>query len=205
MLNRVTVRERSREQCVTTTQPASRIPLRVVSAGDALGSAGAIPATLSHPIHLADVVVRLLDRAAEAVDNDSAAAKHWIARASSLLQDRACRGTTTHERGGLAPWQVRLVAKHIDSVLASAIKTHDCARIARLSTSHFRRAFKVSFGVSLHRYISQRRVERAQEMMVLTDQPVCQIARSCGFADPAHFTRVFRRLVGVGPANWRRL
>jgi transcriptional regulator GlxA family with amidase domain len=48
-------------------------------------------------------------------------------------------------------------------------------------------------------------VERAQKMMVMTDQPVCQIARRCGFADQSHFARVFRRLVGPSPADWRRL
>jgi AraC-like DNA-binding protein len=74
-----------------------------------------------------------------------------------------------------------------------------------LSTSHFRRAFKVSFGVTFYKYINRRRVERAQEMMVMTDQPLCQIARQCGFADQPHFTRVFRRLVGSSPAIWRRL
>jgi AraC family transcriptional regulator len=59
--------------------------------------------------------------------------------------------------------------------------------------------------VTFHRYIYQRRVERAQKMMVTTDQPVCQIARRCGFADQSHFARVFRRLVGPSPADWRRL
>jgi len=168
--------------------------------------------TVSRPIPLVSVVIELLDRAAEAVDNDSAAAKHYIARASALLQKDHSRAIgessgsmTRRARGGLAPWQMRQVAKHIEAALASPIGTQDCATIARLSVSQFRRAFKVSFGVTFHRYIYQRRVERAQKMMMMTDQPVCQIARRCGFADQSHFARVFRRLVGPSLADWRRL
>ena len=99
----------------------------------------------------------------------------------------------TLARGGLTPWQVRQVNRHIDEALASTIRTDDCASAARLSNSHFRRAFKVTFGLTFFRYVNQRRIERAQELMVMTDQPLCQIAEQCGFADQSHFTRVFRR------------
>jgi AraC family transcriptional regulator len=163
------------------------------------------------PIPLVGTVIELLDRAAEAMDTDHSVAKICIARASALLQKdhhrakQECRGTsTTFARGGLAPWQIRQVTRHIDTTLAT-ISTDECAAIVRLSNSHFRRAFKVSFGMTFYRYVYQRRVERAQELMVMTDQSLCQIARRCGFADQSHFARVFRRFVGPSPAVWRRL
>lgn len=196
-----------------TSRPAPRFLLQhPVSIGEVVpGPADAIPLSQSQPVPLVNVVIKLLDSAAAAVASDPAAAKDRIARASALLQadhERAERdrrdATRTFARGGLAPWQVRQVTKHIDEALASTISTRECATVARLSTGHFRRAFKISFGVTLHRYICRRRVERAQEMMVTTDQPLCQIARRCGFADQSHFTRVFRRLIGPSPATWRR-
>ena len=175
------------------------------------GAADPLSASL-RAIPLVSVVIELLDRATEAVDNDRTTAKDCIARATALLQkdhgwaSYEHRGTPTElARGGLAPWQMRQVTKHIDATLASNISTDECAAIARLSTSHFRRAFKFSFGMTFYRYVYQRRVERAQEMMVTTDQTLCQIARQCGFADKSHFARVFRRLVGPNPAAWRRL
>jgi AraC family transcriptional regulator len=151
---------------------------------------------------LASVVIKLLDRAAETLDTDRAAAKDCIARASALLQAECDGGG--HARGGLAPWQVRQVIRHIDASLASTLRTRDCAKISRLSASHFSRAFKVSFGETFARYISRRRTERAQEMMMMTDERLCQIALSCGFADQSHFTRVYHRQVGSSPASWRR-
>jgi AraC family transcriptional regulator len=198
------------DQHVPASRPAPRFLLQHAFTGredtpDPIG----IPL---RPIPLVGLVIELLDRAAEVVDSDRAEAKDCITRATSLLQrdnshaDRECSGTKpTLARGGLTPWQVRQVNRHIDEALASTIRTDDCATAARLSNSHFRRAFKVTFGLTFFRYVNQRRIERAQEMMVMTDQPLCQIAEQCGFADQSHFTRVFRRLVGPSPALWRRL
>jgi AraC-like DNA-binding protein len=161
---------------------------------------------------LTGAIIKLLDRAAAAVDSDREAAKYCIARATALLQadlnstDRVSRdGTTRVARGGLAPWQARLVSGHIDASLASTIRIDDCARLVRLSNGYFRRAFKETFGMTFHTYVSRRRVERAKEMMVTTDQPLTAIASRCGFADQSHFGRVFRRLVGPSPGDWRRL
>jgi len=196
------------EQHVPASRPSPRFLLQDAFTGredapDAIG----IPL---RPIPLVGLVIELLDRAAEVVDSDRAEAKDCITRATSLLHrensraDRERSGTKpTLVRGGLTPWQVRQVNRHIDEALASTIRTDDCATAARLSNSHFRRAFKVTFGLTFFRYVNQRRIERAQELMVMTEQPLCQIAEQCGFADQSHFTRVFRRLVGPSPAIWR--
>jgi AraC family transcriptional regulator len=196
------------EQHAPTSRPAPRFLSQLAfSRGDTVPDAVGAPL---RPIPLVGLVIELLDRAAETVDSDRAAAKDCITRASALLQrehshtGRERGGATgTLARGGLTPWQVRQVNRHIDEALASTIRTDDCAAAARLSTSHFRRAFKVTFGLTFLRYVNQRRIERAQELMVMTDHPLGQIARRCGFADQSHFTRVFRRLVGPSPAIWR--
>jgi AraC family transcriptional regulator len=175
-------------------------------------SAAAMSEAPAQQLPLAGVVIKLLDRATAAIDADRAVAKYYIARATALLQanrdsaDRVCRGGTAKlSRGGLSSWQARLVTRHIDVALASTIRTDECAAIAKLSNSHFRRAFKESFGTTFYSYVSRRRVERAQELMVMTDRPLHEIASRCGFADQSHFIRVFRRLVGPSPADWRRL
>jgi len=108
------------------------------------------------------------------------------------------------ERQGLAPWQVRRVLAHIDANLGKAIRNKDLADIARRSEFHFNVAFRNSVGHSPHEYIIRRRMERAQGLMLSTDAPLSQIAFECGLADQAHFTRLFRRVVGETPAAWRR-
>lgn len=163
----------------------------------------------SQPIPFVTLVLELLARAAAALDTDRAMARHCITRASSLLETnlraRNDRSATAFARGGLAAWQVRRLTEHIDATLSSAVEINDCAAIARLSTSHFARAFKVSFGMTFAEYLRQRRIQHAQEMMLTTDKPLRYVARCCGFADQSHFSRIFRRVVGSTPATWRRL
>ena len=112
---------------------------------------------------------------------------------------------TEHIRGGLAPWQVRRIITHVNANLDAALRVEDLARLVRLSQSHFSRAFSSSFGCPPHRFITRCRLERAKELMLRTDVPLLQIAIECGFADQAHFSRVFLRLVGIAPARWRRV
>jgi AraC family transcriptional regulator len=107
-------------------------------------------------------------------------------------------------RGGLAPWQIRRVTEYIEEHLASSIRLQDLAGIARLSHSHFCRAFKESLGHPAHAYVMRRRVQRAQGLMLTTPESLSQIAALCGMADQAHFCKLFRRLVGESPNAWRR-
>jgi AraC family transcriptional regulator len=107
-------------------------------------------------------------------------------------------------RGGLAPWQVRRVTSHIEANLDATIRIKDLAALIKLSPSHFSRAFKKGFADSPHRYLMRRRLERALGMMLTTNASLGQIAGDCGFADQAHFNKLFRRLVGESPRAWRR-
>jgi AraC family transcriptional regulator len=169
---------------------------------DPSGGAAIGPGSLRQAKVASSLVIRLLDRAAEALNRDPAAAKECIARLCALLQ--AGHDAVQLGGGGLAPWQVQRVKKHVDAALESTIRVPDCAKIVRLSTSHFSRSFKISFGETFGDYVTRRRTERAQEMMIMTDQPLCEIALCCGFADQSHFSRVYRRRIGLNPGSWRR-
>jgi AraC family transcriptional regulator len=158
-----------------------------------------------------EMVVGLLRDATVALGSDREAAKASIARASALLRDEAGRVTTdatnaspVAARGGLAQWQLRRATAHVDANLASTIRVSDLAEITRLSKSHFSRAFRVSVGESVHAYIIRRRIEHSQELMLTTEEPLCQIGLACGLCDQAHFSRLFRRVVGTSPSAWRR-
>jgi AraC-like DNA-binding protein len=107
-------------------------------------------------------------------------------------------------RNGLRPWQARRVTTHIDANLAAPIRIKDLASLADISTSHFCRTFKCTFGYTARAWIARRRIEAAQSLMLLTHAPLSEIALSCGMSDQSHFTRAFRRIVGETPQSWRR-
>lgn len=107
-------------------------------------------------------------------------------------------------RGGLAPWQARRVRDHVEARLGGVVRVEDFAAVAGLSPRYFSRAFKVSFGVTPHAYVTWRRIERAKALMLQTDEGLSQIALACGLADQAHLSRLFRQGVGMSPSVWRR-
>jgi AraC family transcriptional regulator len=111
--------------------------------------------------------------------------------------------TLRSNRGGLAGWRVKRVTAFIEANIDVGIRIGDLARIALLSTSHFCRAFKQTFGETPLRYITRQRMHRAQAIMLRSRDSLAKIAIDCGMCDQAHFSRVFRRIVGVNPGTWR--
>ena len=160
------------------------------------------------------VAARLVEAACFARDGNREAVKAYIARAIALLRGepstiptnlRPLEGATREVvRGGLVAWQKRRLTAYIDGHLAERIRVEDLAKLLDLSESHFSRAFRRTFGTSAHAYLTRRRIEVAQSLMLTTREPLSEIALRCGLSDQSHFTRVFRRIVGETPYAWRR-
>jgi AraC family transcriptional regulator len=106
--------------------------------------------------------------------------------------------------GGLASWQRRRATELLRANLDGQLRLADLASACGLSVSHFARAFKASFGVPCHRWLTEHRIHRAQELLATKDTPLAEVADQCGFGDQAAFTRTFHRLVGLSPGRWRR-
>jgi AraC family transcriptional regulator len=106
--------------------------------------------------------------------------------------------------GGLAAWQRRRATELLRENLDGSVRLADVARACELSVSHFARSFKASLGVSCHRWLTERRIEHARELLAVTDLALADVANQAGFADQAAFTRTFGRLVGSSPGRWRR-
>ena len=104
----------------------------------------------------------------------------------------------------LAPALKRRIAAEINGRLSEKVTVAALAEAAGLSRSHFTRAFTASFGESPARYLLERRIARARELLLETEHPVTEIALSCGFADHAHFSTVFRKEIGLAPSAYRK-
>ena len=157
---------------------------------------------------LAGSIVKLLQTAVRKVDTDKEAAKAFIAKASALLQAQIERSGVApvddQASGGLTAWKIRRVLRFIDKHLNEPIRVEDLSEIASLSTTHFSRVFRRSFGETPHAYLIRRRVDQARHLMLTSDIALSEVALACGFSDQAHLCRRFRYGVGTSPAAWRR-
>jgi AraC family transcriptional regulator len=107
-------------------------------------------------------------------------------------------------RGGLAAWQQRRIVEFIEAHLADDFPLSALASLAQLSTYHFARAFKRSFGIPPHRYHTNRRIERARALLANPRTSVAEIAFDVGFSGASAFTATFRRTAGQTPTGYRR-
>lgn len=158
---------------------------------------------------LATTLLELLTAAQTKVEVDRQAAQACLSRATALLAASLARDAGPKPehafRGGLSPWQAKRLAAFIDENLAQPIRSPDLIALTGLSTGHFFRTFKETFGQAPFAYIARQRIERAQKMMLTTNHSLCQIALDCGMCDQSHLTRWFRQLVGMTPGEWRRV
>ncbi len=96
--------------------------------------------------------------------------------------------------------QVRAV---IDLHLFSNLKLDQLAKLCNLSLSSFKREFKKEFSDSPTNYINNKRLEKAKELLTVTDLAISEIAYKVGFQDSLYFTRLFKNKIGIPPTTYR--
>ena len=108
------------------------------------------------------------------------------------------------ERGGLAGWQRRIVCDFMNDNLDRDISLEELAGLARLSPTHFCRAFRRSLGMPPHRYHIHRRLEHAKTLLADRESSITAVAMASGFGAPSSFATAFRKGTGLTPQQYRR-
>ncbi len=96
------------------------------------------------------------------------------------------------------------VLAYIEENLAKPISHDLLARTSCLSPSRFHFLFRSALGSAPYEYVQKMRLKKAQELLIRTDKSIAEIGREVGHPDPYHFSRTFRRNVGLSPANYRK-
>jgi AraC family transcriptional regulator len=104
---------------------------------------------------------------------------------------------------GLPAPKLRRAIEAVEDHLVSGISLAELAEATGVSVSHFEVLFKRSTGVSPHQYLLRCRVGRAKELLRFGDLSLADVAARVGFCDQSHFTRHFKRIVGVTPSVYR--
>lgn len=97
------------------------------------------------------------------------------------------------------------VVDYIEAHLTADLTLAELALQAGLSKFHFSRLFKDATDFTPHRYVQQRRIERAAQALRRRGVAIAAVAVEFGFADQSHFTRVFKQVKGVTPKQFLAL
>ncbi|MFE6969369.1 AraC family transcriptional regulator [Isoptericola sp. NPDC057653] len=89
----------------------------------------------------------------------------------------------------------------LDERLVEGVALGDAGALLGAHPTHLVRAFSRRFGIPPHQYLVTRRVDRARRLL-LDGRPPAEAAAAAGFADQAHLTRHFRRVLGTTPARF---
>jgi len=119
---------------------------------------------------------------------------HLLVRHAGIEQPRP-----VHSRGGLSSAAKSRVLELIEAALDARLTVEMLSREVGLAPAHFARAFKETMGRAPHQYLLALRLERARRLLETTEVSLSDIAHRAGFADQAHFTRLFKRAFGTTP------
>lgn len=85
------------------------------------------------------------------------------------------------------------------------VRVDELAKLCNLSRSRFLHVFKEHVGASPIQYQNHFKIEKAKELLAVSSLSVSQVAAMVGFEDTFYFSRMFKRLVGVSPTEFRRV
>ncbi|MBX9814800.1 MAG: hypothetical protein A4S12_08585 [Proteobacteria bacterium SG_bin5] len=103
----------------------------------------------------------------------------------------------------LDPRTVARVCDYLVARLGDAVTVAEVAAIAGMPATSFARAFRATTGQTLYRFVIERRIALARDLLAEQRLPVNQVAAACGFTSAAGFTTSFRRITGLSPRAYR--
>ena len=118
----------------------------------------------------------------------------------------AYRGRMTTTASGVSEAllpHLRRARDHIDRRYAAELDLAGLAAVAGVSKYHFARSFEAAYGETPIRYLTRRRIERAQDLLRAANLTVTEICMAVGFSSLGSFSTRFSALVGESPTQYR--
>jgi len=142
------------------------------------------------------------------------AARLAAPRASGIYVKRACLAHTSRllrlskmrnqiKCKALVKWRLDRVVEYIEANLTRPIYLEDLGKVAGVSRMHFAIQFRAATGSSPHQYLLSRKIAYGQRLLLNPLTSIVDASILSGFSSQAHFTLVFKRLVGDPPGRWR--
>ena len=100
----------------------------------------------------------------------------------------------------------RLIAPAIEAIerdfTSVCLTVSALAELCSMSEVYFRKIFLHMFGISPKEYLIRKRMEYAKQLIELGELEISKIAEMCGYSEPCHFSREFKKRFGISPNNY---
>jgi AraC family transcriptional regulator len=161
----------------------------------------------SHDGELRAAAMQLAVAATRGDPDDLLLLEAGVHRIAARLRNLGAHQASGRAHGGLTRAARRrvddLIIASVDDTTALSPTLDQLASAASLSVNHFIRAFRQETGVTPHRYVVLRRLERGIALLKKPSRSVAEVADDIGFCTPAHFVATFRRTMGVTPGAFQ--
>jgi len=140
---------------------------------------------------------KLVNELASIQDQDELC--RWIVRVMDRLLDGIYRSKSLRPEGHL-----KKALDYVNSNFAEPLSLRKVASQAFMSPFHFSHILKEEMGLTFVEYLTRVRIRRAKQLLLSTNRSISRIALDVGYRDQSYFTKVFRKVEGITPTDFRR-
>ena len=102
-------------------------------------------------------------------------------------------------------YDIQEIKAYIDMSFAKAINLKMISERFFINKYYLTRLFKDSYGITINNYILEKRITKAKEMLRFSNLSIEDIASQCGINDPNYFSRIFKKIEGTTPKEYRKM
>lgn len=173
--------------------------------GEVSERAGRLPHFPSPVIRDPDLSRRILCLLKTIEDSDVSLEKesHLLSVLSQMIQRHADIKKESLPVGKKHGPAVKTALEYLDAKFTENVTLSELSDIANVSQFHLLRVFRATVGLPPHAYLIQKRIDYARDLLS-RGLPISHVALEAGFSDQSHFTRRFKKIVGITPGRYRR-
>lgn len=98
---------------------------------------------------------------------------------------------------------IQKVITYINTDLSADLSLQSLSRQLSVNASYLSTLFSNEMGISLTKFVNQKRIKHAQKLLLTTDMPIKSVALKCGISDVYYFSRLFKQITGTTPKVYR--
>ena len=121
----------------------------------------------------------------------------------ALIRSSVNRKTMV-QSGKMRDTYIKEAISFIEMNYGRAISVEDIADFCNINRSYLNRLFKESTGKTLQNFLMYYRMNRAAELLKVSELTVNEIGKRCGYQNQLHFSRAFKTIFGLSPMQWKK-